>query len=81
MKANVPRNKDNDVFSQKVSMIFDNMSEKYVNRLKNLCQRYENEISDVYTLNSITKHPMGKFKGLSVDVFSKVTSTSKYHLW
>ena len=79
IKANVPRNKDNDVFSQKVSMIFDNMSEKYVNRLKNLCQRYENEISDVYTLNSITKHPMGKFKGLSVDVFSKVTSTSKYH--
>ena len=78
-RANLPRKKDSDIFSTKTNMIFDNLNEKYFQRLKSLCQRYENEISDVYKLSSVTKSPKGKFKGLSVDAFSKISAASKYH--
>ncbi len=78
-KANVPRKKDNEVFSKKMHMIFDNIQEKYVKRLKNLCNRYETEISDIYQLSSTTKYPKGLFKGLNIDSFSKLSSASKYH--
>lgn len=77
-KNNIPRKKDSETFSIKASMIFDNMSEKYIDRLKNLCQRYEAEISDIYKLSSITKFPKGKFKGLSNEVFTKISPSSKY---
>ena len=79
VRANLPRKIDIDAFSKKANMIFDNISEEYVGRLKNLCQRYESEISDVYKLNSITRSSKGKFKGLSIDAFSKISTTSKYH--
>jgi len=79
VRANLPRKIDIDTFSKKTNMIFDNLSEKYVGRLKDLCQRYEFEISDVYKLNSITRSSKDKFKGLSIDAFSKISSTSKYH--
>ena len=52
IKARVPRKKDVDTFSKKANIIFDNMSKKYTNRLKDLCLRYENEISDIYSLFS-----------------------------
>ena len=77
IKANFPRKKDNDTFSKKVNIIFDNIGEKYLRRLKNLCERYEDEISDVYKLNSIKNYSKGKFKGLSIDAYSKV-SDKKY---
>jgi hypothetical protein len=77
--ANVPRKKDIDTFSTKANMVFDNINEKYTQRLKNLCQRYETEISDVYKLSSITNSPKGKFKDLSVDAFSKISSASKFN--
>ncbi len=80
IKANLPREKDIDTFSKKTNMIFDNMSEKYIHRLTNLCQRYETEISDFYKLSSITKYLKGKFKGISIDEFSKVSASSKYHM-
>jgi hypothetical protein len=76
---NIPRKKDFETFSTKANMIFDNISEKYIDRLKNLCQRYEAEISDIYRLRSITKYPKGKFKGLSRDKFSKISPPSKYN--
>jgi hypothetical protein len=79
IKANIPRKKDSETFSVKANMIFDNMNEKYVDRLKNLCERYESEISDVYKLSSITKSPKGKFKGLSIDNFAKVSAGSSYN--
>ena len=60
-------------------MIFDNMKNEYIVRLKNLCHRYEAEISDVYKLSSVIRSPEGKFKGLSVEAFSKVSAASKYH--
>ena len=78
-KANVPRKKDTETFSIKANMIFDNMNKEYVDRLKKLCQRYETEISDVYKSNLITNYPRGQFKGLSVEVFSKVSAGSKYY--
>lgn len=78
-KANFPRKIDFELFSKKTNMIFDNMSEDYIYRLKNLCQRYESEISDIYKLNSIKKYSKGKYKGLSADEFSKVSSRSYYH--
>ena len=77
IKANFPRKKDNDTFSKKANIIFDNIGEKYSRRLKNLCERYEDEISDVYKLNSIKNYSKGKFKGLSIDEYSKV-SDKKY---
>ena len=77
--ANVPRKKDNENFSKKANMIFDNIDEKYIPRLKNLCLRYETEISDVYKLSSIIKSPKGTFKGLDMETFSKVSEGSKYH--
>ena len=77
IKANFPRKKDNDTFSKKVNIIFDNMSEKYVRRLKNLCERYEAEISDVYKLSSIKNYSKGKFKGLSIDAYFQL-SDKKY---
>jgi hypothetical protein len=80
IKANLPREKDIDTFSKKTNMIFDNMNEKYIHRLKNLCKRYETEISDFYKLSSITKFSKGKFKGISIDEFSKVSVRSKYHM-
>jgi hypothetical protein len=77
LKANFPRKKDNDSFSKQANMIFDNMSEIYVNRLKNLSKRYEAEISDVYKLDSIRNYSKGKFKGLNKQLFSEV-SDKKY---
>ena len=79
-KANLPREKDNETFSKKASMIFDNMREKYIDRLISLSRRYETEISDIYKIKSITKYPKGKFKGLVIDDFSEVSATSKYHM-
>ena len=79
IKANLPRKKDISTFSKKINMIFDNMDEKYIHRLKNLCLRYETEISDVYKISSATKYLKGKFKGISIDEFSKVSAHSKYH--
>lgn len=79
VKANVPRNKEMDVFSKKANMIFDNMNKTYVDRLVKLSELYENKISDFYELNLITKYPKGKFKGLSYDEFSKVSGHSLYH--
>ena len=73
IKANFPRKKDNDIFSKKVNMIFDNMGEKYIKRLKNLSERYEAEITDVYKLSSIKNYSKGKFKGLSIDAFAKAS--------
>ena len=67
-----------ETFSIKANMIFDNMNEEYVDRLKKLCQRYETEISDFYKSNLITNYPRGQFKGLSVEVFSKFSPASKY---
>ena len=46
--ANVPRDKDTETYSIKANMIFDNRKDEYIVRLKNLSQRYEAEISDVY---------------------------------
>ena len=77
IKANFPRKKDNDTFSKKANMIFDNMGEKYIKRLENLSELYESEISDVYKLSSIKNYSKGKFKGLSINAFSKV-SDKKY---
>ena len=77
IKVNVPRKKDNDTFSKKANIIFDNMSEKYSRRLKNLCERYEDEISDVYKLNSIKNYSKNEFKGLNIDAYSKI-SDKKY---
>ena len=79
LKANLPRKKEINIFSTKANMIFDNMNEKYKHRLMNLSERYETEISDVYKLDKIIKYPKGKFKGLSIDAFSKVSAGSKYH--
>tara|TARA_B110000971_G_scaffold213800_1_gene245063 strand:- start:637 stop:1776 length:1140 start_codon:yes stop_codon:yes gene_type:complete len=79
IKANVPRKTDIDTFSKKANIIFDNMSDEYVQRLKNLCERYETEISDIYKLNSITKYSKGKFKGLSIDAFSQISEGTRYH--
>jgi len=79
IKANIPRKKDIDTFSKKANIIFDNMSKKYVQRLKNLYQRYEAEISDVYKLNSIKKYKKNEFKGVSIDTFSQISEGTKYH--
>ena len=77
-KANVPRKKDNETFSRKANMIFDNMKEEYVLRLKKLAETYENKISDVYKLSEIIKETKGKYKGLSLDAFAKVSPGSRY---
>ena len=55
------------------------MKNKYIDRLKKLCERYESEISDVFKLSSIAKSKKGKFKGLSVEAFSKVSAASRYN--
>ena len=78
-KSNVPRKKDNEIFSKKTHMVFDNMHDNYVKRLKDLCNRYETEISNVYKLSSVIKYSKGLFKGLSIEAFSKISSPSKYH--
>ena len=78
IKANVPRKKDNNIFSIKANMIFDNIKKNYVKRLKNLCKRYENKISNTYKLKDIFKSPAGKYKGLGIEDFSKVSAGSKY---
>jgi hypothetical protein len=77
INTNFPRKKDNNTFSKKTNIIFDNMSDKYVRRLKNLCERYEAEISDVYKLSSIKNYSKGKFKGVNIDVYSQA-SDKKY---
>ena len=79
IKADIPRKKDNDTFSKKANIIFENINEEYILRLKNLCQRYEAEISDIYKLNSIKKYPKGTFKGISIDAFSEISEGTKYH--
>ena len=79
INSNVPRKKNNENFSMKANMIFDNMNDNYIDRLKNLCRRYENEVSDIYKLSLINKSPKGKFKGLSIDKFSQISAESKYH--
>ena len=79
IKARVPRKKDVDTFSQKANIIFDNMSKKYIDRLKNLCLRYENEISDIYSLNLIKKNPKKKIKGFNINEFSKISAASNFH--
>ena len=68
IKARVPR-KRKYTFSKKANIIFDNMSGKYIKRLKNLCHRYE--ISNIYTLSSIKKYPKNKFKGFNINQFLK----------
>lgn len=78
-KANFPRKTDLELFSKKTNMIFDNMSDNYIYRLKKLCQRYESEISDIYKLSSITNYSKGKYKGLGEKEFSKISSRSYYH--
>jgi hypothetical protein len=79
IKADVPRKKDIDTFSKKVNFIFDNMEKEYQDRLVKLSEFYESKISNFYKLNLIAKYPDGKFKGLSVDEFSKVSEHSLYH--
>lgn len=77
-KANVPRKKDMDTFSKKANIIFDNMDKRYVDRLIKLSEFYESKISNFYKLSLITKYPDGKFKGLSINEFSKVSGHSLY---
>lgn len=78
IKANVPRKKDDEIFSIKSNMIFDNMKEEYVNRLETLSEIYENKISNIYVLKKIIKSQPGKYKGLSIENFSKVSAGSEY---
>ena len=78
LKAKIPRKIDTEIFSIKANMIFQNMNDKYVNRLKSLCQRYEVEISDVYKLNSIKKSEKN-YKNLDIDDFSKILPPSKFN--
>ena len=59
-------------------MVFDNMHDNYVKRLKDFRIRYETEISNVYKLSSVIKYSKGLFKGLSIEAFSKYLP-SKYH--
>ena len=77
--ANLPRKKDLNTFSLKANIIFDNMNKKYVLRLKNLCKRYEEEISDIYKLNSISNFSKGKFKKMNIKDYSKISPASKYN--
>ena len=77
--ANLPRKRNPEMFSLKANIIFDNMRKKYVQRLKNLCERYEKEISDIYKLNSILKFPKGKFEKMSIKEFSNISPGSKYN--
>ena len=78
LKAKIPRRIDIEKFSTMANMIFQNMNDKYVNRLKSLCQRYEAEISDVYKLNSI-KESKKNYKNLDIDDFSKILPPSKFN--
>ena len=78
IKANIPRKKDTETFSLKANVIFDNMNENYIDRLKKLCDRYESEISDVYKLSLIEEQPRGKYKGLNEENFNKVSPRSKF---
>jgi len=79
IKADVPRKKDIETFSKKVNFIFDNMEKTYQDRLVKLSEFYESKISDFYKLSLIIKYPKGKFKGVSLDEFSKVSAHSTYH--
>ena len=78
IKANVPRIKDAELFSMKANMVFDNINQDYMERLKSLCHQYESEISDIYKLTS-TNEPSGKYKGLDIDDFNKISPGSKYN--
>ena len=60
-------------------MIQDNMKETYNERLKNLCNRYEDEISDIYKINLVSKLTKGKFKNMSMEDFSKISPASKFN--
>lgn len=77
--ANLPRKKDLDTFALKLNMIQDNMKETYNERLKNLCNRYEDEISDIYKINLVSKLTKGKFKNMSMEDFSKISPASKFN--
>tara|TARA_B100000902_G_scaffold177489_1_gene170956 strand:+ start:1035 stop:2123 length:1089 start_codon:yes stop_codon:yes gene_type:complete len=78
LKAKIPRKIDIEMFSTKANMIFQNMNDKYVDRLKSLCQRYEVEISNVYKLNSIKKSEKN-YKNLDIDDFSKILPPSRFN--
>ena len=78
LKAKIPRKIDVEMFSTKANMIFQNMNAKYVDRLKSLCQRYEDEISDVYKFNSIKK-TRKNYKNLDVESFSKLSPPTKFN--
>ncbi len=77
-KARVPRKKDFNMFSKKANIIFQNMSEKYVKRLKKLCLRYEEEISDIYSLNLIKVNLKNKSRRYSPEKFSEISKGIKY---
>lgn len=79
IKSDIPRKKDIDTFSKKANMIFDNMSTNYVKSLKNLCERYESEISDIYKLDFIKEYKKNKFKGMNKHAFTKISKGTKYH--
>jgi hypothetical protein len=78
LKAKIPRKIDIEMFSTKANMIFQNINAKYVERLKSLCQRYEDKISDVYKFNSIKKSTKN-YKNLDVEIFSKLSPPSKFN--
>jgi len=77
--ANLPRKKDIDTFSLKLNMILDNMSKKYNDRLESLCNRYENEISDIYKIKSASNLSRDRFKNMSMEDFSKISPASKFN--
>ncbi len=79
IKVRVPRKKNLDMFSKKANIIFQNMSEKYVKRLKKLCLRYEKEISDIYSLNLIKINLKNKPKRYNLDKFSEISKGIKYN--
>ena len=79
IKSDIPRKKDIDTFSKKANMIFDNMSTNYVKSLKNLCERYESEISDIYKLDFIKEYKKNKFKGMNKHAFTKISKGTIYH--
>ena len=77
LNAKIPRKKNVEMFSTKANIILQNMSDKYVDRLKNLCQRYENEISDVYKFNSIKKTEKN-YKNLDTEALTKISQPTKF---
>ena len=77
LNAKIPRKKDIETFSTKANMVFQNMNDKYVDRLKNLCRRYEDEVSDIYKLSLIEKSKKN-FKNLNVDAFAEISAPTKF---